>query len=72
MVGAGVAELLLISMVLVFLLPFIFFEPICIGLISKKLGFNPWVMGLLSLIPIVNLVILGILAFSKERKQQAV
>jgi hypothetical protein len=66
MVGLGASELLLL--LFIFLLPFVLYQPICIGFISKKLGFNPWLMGLLSLIPVVNLVVLGVLAFSKERR----
>lgn len=68
MSGFGVPELFVVVLMLIAGLPFIIYQPACIGLISKKLGFNPWLMGLLSLIPIVNLVVLGVLAFSKERK----
>ena len=62
--GVGAAELLIIF----FALPFIFFQPVCIGLIAKKLGYDPWLMGVLYFIPLVNLVVLGVLAFSETRK----
>jgi hypothetical protein len=41
--------------------------PICICLTASKLKRNGLLFGLLSIIPVVNLIILGILAFCKEK-----
>jgi MFS-type transporter involved in bile tolerance (Atg22 family) len=64
MLGLGLMELLLM---LFFGVPVVLYCAICIGLVAKKLNFNPWLMGILFLIPIVHFVVLGVLAFSKPR-----
>ena len=59
MFGIGPYELI---MLLVFI-----YVPICIGKIASKLGRNGVLFGLLSVLPIVNLIILGILAFTEQK-----
>ena len=46
------------------------YVPICIGKISSKLGYNGILFGILSLVPIANIVILGILAFGENHSKQ--
>jgi len=53
---------------LIVLISCIYF-PICFGKIASKLGRNGLLFGLLSIIPVVNLFILGILAFSDKNLQ---
>ena len=68
MVNLGIAELALTTIISVLILPFILYPAICIGLIAKKLGFSAWLFGILYLIPVVNLVAIGVLAFSKTKQ----
>jgi hypothetical protein len=58
MFGLGIQELVL--------LVFIIYVPICIGKIASKLGRNGVLFRLLFVIPIVNIVMLSILAFAQS------
>ena len=44
---------------------------VCFGRIAAKYGKNPWLFGVLSLISPINLIILGIWAFSNGRGASA-
>ena len=46
---------------------FVVFIAVCFGKIAGKLGFNPILFGILSLIPIANIIIIAIMAFSDNR-----
>jgi hypothetical protein len=59
MFGPGPYELILLLVII--------YVPICIGKIASKLGRNGILFGLLSVIPLVNLIILGILAFTNQK-----
>lgn len=41
---------------------------VCFGKIAARHGKNPFLFGLLSIISPINLIILGIWAFSKQQK----
>jgi hypothetical protein len=43
---------------------------ICFGKIAAKHGKNPWLFGILSIISPINLIILGIWAFSSFEARQ--
>jgi hypothetical protein len=59
MFGIGPYELIMLLVII--------YVPICIGKIASKLGRNGILFGFLSILPIVNLVILGILAFTEQK-----
>ena len=41
---------------------------VCFGMIARRMGKNPWLYGILSIISPVNLIILGIWAFGEKKK----
>ncbi|MHB9024903.1 MAG: hypothetical protein ACYC7E_12130 [Armatimonadota bacterium] len=43
---------------------------VCFGIIAGKHGKNPWLYGILSIISPINLIILGIWAFSRYEARQ--
>jgi hypothetical protein len=52
----GIALLIIISL----------YIAVCFGRIAAKHGKNPWLFGILSIISPINLIILGIWAFSSS------
>ena len=48
----------------------ILYVAVCFGKIAQKYGKNPYLYGILSILSPVNLIILGIWAFSDTKEQK--
>ena len=55
--GIGIWQIFIVVMVFIY-------PPVCFWHIFKKVGWPKWI-GLLSFIPAVNLILLGVLAFKR-------
>lgn len=61
MQGASPAELLLLTVLMLFFLAIVAYPA---GRICSRLGFSPW-LGLLALVPVANVLLLFYVAFSR-------
>ena len=61
MQGAGPGELVLLTVMLLFMVAIVAYPA---GRICSRLGFSPW-LGLLALVPVVNVLLLFFIAFSR-------